>query len=100
MIGHRLATLFALVSGLGLVFESSAVRATDVGSAEYTKPIDDLTLEIGTRRLHLPPGHWYFTARRVGPTYGGEKESGYAYLGAAALIENGVHLETVAFQSA
>jgi hypothetical protein len=88
------ASLFVLLA----VALAPAARALDVSQKlAWPAPIDDGVLEVGDRRLHLPPGHWVLTGRRevdtVGQARGGDAW-GRGVSAWATLVENG-HLRAI-----
>jgi hypothetical protein len=49
----------AIVAGVS----ATDTLATDVGAWHYAAAMPDSMLQIGGRRLHLPPGHWTLVTR-------------------------------------
>ena len=65
------ACLAALLAGVAF-----SVGATDIASAGLHTRLDDLTAQVNSRRLHLPPGRWVLIARREVETTGKQHRSG------------------------
>jgi hypothetical protein len=53
-----------------------AADATDLAVAKPHTRLDDLTAQVNSRRLHLPPGHWVLVARREVETTGKQHRAG------------------------
>lgn len=72
---------------------ASGARATDVADWHYASPLPDATIQIGPRRLHLPPGHWTLVHRSEfeawGANLGARASSVTAYTAWAVRIEDG-----------
>ena len=59
-----------------LATASIAAGATDLAAVMPQTRLDDLTAQVNSRRLHLPPGHWVLVARHEVETSGKQHRSG------------------------
>ena len=54
-----------------------AASATDLAAARPHTTLDDLTAQVNSRRLHLPPGHWVLVGQHEVETSGKKNRAGF-----------------------